>query len=258
VTAPGQSTLKRALYRALHDPLTGLSNRALLIDRLTQAMARTRRRPGTVAVLLLDLDRFKLVNDSLGHAAGDALLVETARRLEGAVRSTDLVARLGGDEFVVLAEDIAGDDDAVALAARLRATVAAPLVLPDGERVVVTASVGIAVAGDSACGSPAELLWDADAAMYRAKDKGRNCTHLFQDGLRAPALGRFRAESALRSALEYDRLRLLYEPVVDVATGRMTGVEALVRLDDPDRGLLQPAEFIPAAEDSGLIVPLGR
>lgn len=256
MTRAAESPLRRALFRALHDPVTGLANRALLLDRLTQALARSGRRPGFVAVLFLDLDRFKLVNDSLGHAAGDELLGEVARRLEGAVRSTDSVARLGGDEFVVLADTVDGADEALALAERLRDVLAAPYRLAGGERVVVTASAGVALGGAGSA-VPGELLWDADAAMYKAKELGRDRTHLFEAGLRAAANDRFRAEVLLRRALDHDGLRLHYQPIVAVGTGAVVGVEALVRLHDPARGLVPPAEFIPVAEESGLIVPLG-
>jgi diguanylate cyclase (GGDEF)-like protein len=256
LTLASESPLRKALYRALHDPLTGLANRGLLMDQLTQALARAQRRPGSVAVLFLDLDRFKVVNDSLGHAAGDDLLVEVARRLERVMRSADTVARLGGDEFVVLVEDVAGVDDALTLARRLRAAVAVPIAVAAGQRVVVTASVGIALSGPSPA-TPSSLLWDADAAMYRAKDAGRDQIQLFEDGLHADSLGRFRSEAMLRHALAHDGLRLHYQPLVDLRTGALAGAEALVRLDDPDRGLIVPAEFIPVAEETGLVVPLG-
>jgi diguanylate cyclase (GGDEF)-like protein len=260
LTLASESPFRRALYRALHDPLTGLANRGLLMDQLSQALARNRRRPGSVAVLFLDVDRFKVVNDSLGHAIGDDLLVEVARRLEGVMRSADTVARLGGDEFVVLVEDVATVDEALALARRLRAAIASPVTLAAGQRIVVTASVGVAVSTASADGvaaTPSSLLWDADVAMYRAKDAGRDCIQLFEDGLRADNVGRFRAEAMLRHALDHDGLRLYYQPLVDLSTGALAGAEALVRLHDPERGLILPGEFIPVAEETGLVVPLG-
>ena len=259
MTLASESPLRRALYRALHDPLTGLANRGLLMEQLAQALARAQRRPASVAVLFLDLDRFKVVNDSLGHAAGDDLLVEVARRLERVMRSADTVARLGGDEFVVLAEDVADVDEALALARRLREAIAVPIPMGPGQRVVITASVGIALSAPEP-GSPtsaASLLWDADVAMYRAKDAGRDQIQLFEDGLRDDSVGRFRSEAMLRHALDHDGLRLHYQPLVDLRTGALAGAEALVRLEDRDRRLVMPAEFIPVAEETGLVVPLG-
>jgi diguanylate cyclase (GGDEF)-like protein len=258
LTLASESPLRRALYRALHDPLTGLANRGLLMDQLGQALARAERRPGSVAVLFLDLDRFKVVNDSLGHATGDDLLVEIARRLERVMRSADTVARLGGDEFAVLAEDVAGVDEAVTLASRLRAAIAVPVAVA-GQHVVITASVGIALSAPEAGSpaSPSSLLWDADVAMYRAKDAGRDQIQLFEDGLRDDSVGRFRSEAMLRHALDHNGLRLHYQPLVDLGTGALAGAEALVRLEDRDRGLILPAEFIPVAEETGLVVPLG-
>jgi len=281
LTFASETPFRRALYRALHDPLTGLADRGLLMDRLGQALTRARRRPGGVAVLFLDLDRFKVINDSLGHAVGDDILVEVARRLEGVMGSAATVARLGGDEFVVLAEEVAGVDEALALARRLRQAVTAPMSVAGGQPVVVTASVGIALSapgvdfGDETAATtspsdavdrggavvpvptPSSLLWDADAAMYRAKDCGRDRTELFDEGLRAGSLDRFRSEAMLRHALDHDGLRLHYQPLVDLGSGALAGAEALVRLDHPTRGLVAPAEFIPVAEETGLVVPLG-
>lgn len=250
--------VRRALYRALHDPLTGLPNRAAVLDRLGNALARAPRRPGGVAVLLLDLDRFKLVNDALGHGAGDAFLAEVGDRLGTVVRSADLIGRAGGDEFVVVAEDVAAPAEVESLARRLRDAVARPLVLPGGDVVVVTASVGVAFAAvDDDPPRAADLLWDAEAAMYRAKEQGRDCVHLFEAGLRAPSLGRFNSEAHLRRAMEEDRLRLHYQSIVDLSDGYPVGFEALVRMEDPDGRIVPPGEFLPAAEESGLIVPLG-
>jgi diguanylate cyclase (GGDEF)-like protein len=251
-----RTPLRRALYRALHDPLTGLANRGLLLDQLHQALARSGRRAGSVAVFALDLDHFKLLNDSLGPAAGDEVLVEMARRLVGVLRSTDTVARLGGDEFAVLVEEVESAAAAAGLARRLREAVAAPLRLSGGQEVVVTASVGIVlVAGDGA--APEALLWNADAAVHKAKENGRDRHVLFEDGLRSHAVDRLRIETALRHALDHEGLRLHYQPLVELASGRIIGAEALVRLQDPDRGLLPPGEFLDVAEDTGLILALG-
>ena len=193
----------RLVHRSLHYPLTGLPNRLLLLDRLGQALARIERRGGSVAVLFFDLDRFKSTNDLLGHDAGDRLLVEIARRLQSAVRPSDTVARLGGDEFVVVAEGLAGQDDAVALAGRIREAVAVPCRLAR-EQVVPSASVGIALAEEGHHG-PEALLRDADRAMYRAKEQGRDRYALFDEGLRAAAQERLDTEHTLRTALEQDR-----------------------------------------------------
>ncbi len=248
--------LLRALCRALHAPLTGLANRGLLMDQLGQALARSGRRGGCVAVFALDLDGFKVVNDSLGHAAGDEVLVEVARRLEGVLRSTDTVARLGGDEFVVLVEEVEGAAAGAELARRLREVVAAPLRLEGGVEIVVTASVGIVVtAGDGR--APETLLRDANAATYRAKENGRDCHVVFEDGLRSQAVDRLRTETALRHALDHEGLRLHYQPLIELASGRVIGAEALVRLEDPDRGLLPPGAFLDVAEDTGMILALG-
>ena len=246
----------RVTRQALHDPLTGLPNRLLLLDRLGQALARSERQPGSIAALFVDFDRFKAVNDSLGHNVGDRTLVAIAERLTAAVRPSDTVARLGGDEFVVLCEDVAGSDEAVTLVERLHAAVSdEPLVVTGTTAVTLTASVGVALAetGDL----PDDLLRKADSAMYRAKQRGRARHELFDEAFRAEAVDRLQAENDLRRALEEDRLRLLYQPVIDLTSGAMVGVEALLRYQDHTRGLVGPGEFLEVAEDSGLIVPIG-
>ena len=243
-------------HRAVHDPLTGLPNRLLFLDRLGQAAERQRRRRDTLtAVLALDLDRFKLVNESLGHRAGDELLAAAAPRLKQVVRSADTVARFSGDEFGILLEDIAGEQDAIDMAERIAGVFARPFVL-DGNEHFVTASIGIALAEG---GERAEdLLRDAGAAMHRAKERGRARYELFDEALRGRALSRLRVENDLRRALQRDELTLHYQPLVSLSDRRMVSVEALVRWDHPERGRMSPADFIPVAEENGLIEPLGR
>jgi diguanylate cyclase (GGDEF)-like protein/PAS domain S-box-containing protein len=242
-------------HRALHDPLTSLPNRALALDRLEGALARRRRDGRAVAVLLADLDQFKLVNDSLGHAAGDDLLVALAPRLHDAVRPSDTVARLGGDEFLVVCEQLDGPHEAIRVAERVAQAISQPIVLSAGEHFI-TASIGIAVA-ESADALPEDLLRDADAAMYRAKERGRGRYELFDDLLRKRVLLRLRTENELRRGLEHGELRIVYQPVVELDGGGVIAVEALVRWQHPQRGLLDPVDFIPVAEDSGLIGALG-
>lgn len=243
----------RLAWQAFHDSLTGLPNRALLTDRLGHAVERARRVGDLTALLFLDLDRFKLVNDSMGHEAGDLLLVEVAARLEAAVRAGDSVARLGGDEFVILVESVSETAEVSALAQRIGEVVAAPIPLPQG-MVTVTASIGIAY--DSGRG-PEHLLRDADTALYRAKEKGRNRYHVFTESLRTAALRRMTAEQELRDALEHDRLEVHYQPIVDLADGTIAAVEALLRIRTEDGGLELPGEYIEVADESGLIVPVG-
>ena len=245
-------------HLALHDPLTALPNRVLLLDRMGQALSRIERRPGSVAALFLDLDRFKVINDSLGHNLGDELLVTIARRLRSVVRPSDTVARLGGDEFVVLCEDVADSQDVIALSDRIRAAVAAPCLLGDrdNDEVVMSASVGIVIANDSHI-RPDHLLRDADTAMYAAKQRGRARHEVFDEAFRAQAVGRLQIENDLRRAIDRGQLRVHYQPIIDLQLGRITGAEALVRYEDPVRGLVGPDEFLDVAEESGLIVPLG-
>ncbi len=243
----------RLAWQAFHDSLTGLPNRALLADRLGHAVERARRVGDLTALLFLDLDRFKLVNDSMGHEAGDLLLVEVASRLERTVRAGDSVARLGGDEFVILVESVSETDEVSALAERIGEVVAAPIELPQG-MVTVTASIGIAY--DSGRG-PEHLLRDADTALYRAKEKGRNRFHVFTESLRTAALRRMTAEQELRDALERGRIEVHYQPIVDLAGGTIAAVEALLRVRTEDGGLALPGEYIEVADESGLIVPVG-
>jgi diguanylate cyclase (GGDEF)-like protein len=243
-------------HRAMHDPLTGLPNRALALDRLEGALARRRRDGRAVAVLLADLDQFKLVNDSMGHQAGDDLLVALAPRLHDAVRPADTVARLGGDEFLVVCEQLEDAHEAIRVAERVAQAINQPIVLAAGEHFI-TASIGIAVA-ESADANPADLLRDADAAMYRAKERGRGRYELFDDLLRKRVLLRLRTENELRRGIEQGQLRVVYQPVVELEGGTVTAVEALVRWQHPERGLIEPVDFISVAEDSGLIGALGE
>jgi diguanylate cyclase (GGDEF)-like protein len=226
-----------------------------VLDRLAHALAARGRRPGTTAVVLLDIDQFKVVNDSLGHDAGDQLLLAVAPRLVAAVRPGDTVGRLGGDEFVVVCEGVADGPGAAAVAARLVAAFHEPFVLAT-EHHHLTASVGIALA-DDATETPGELLRNADAAMYRAKERGRGRFEMFDEELRERTLERLRIERDLREAVARDELSLDFQPIVSLADAGLVGVEALVRWHHPERGLVAPDRFIGVAEDAGLIGGIG-
>ncbi|HEV7862361.1 MAG TPA: EAL domain-containing protein, partial [Acidimicrobiia bacterium] len=243
-------------YQALHDPLTGLANRALLLDRLSQAVARAGRQPAALAVLFLDLDRFKVVNDGLGHRAGDELLQAVANRLLAVVRPEDTVARLGGDEFVVLCEQLAGEAQASQLAERIAEALRRPVTVSQRD-VTITASIGIVVA-DAGAVAPEALLRDADTAMYQAKERGRDRFELFDVPARRRVMERLDTEVALRRALERGELRLCYQPEVSFEDGRIVGVEALLRWEHPELGLQLPGQFLDLAEETGLIVPMGE
>jgi diguanylate cyclase (GGDEF)-like protein/PAS domain S-box-containing protein len=240
-------------HRALHDSLTGLPNRALLTDRLVHSLASARRRAAQLGVMLVDVDRFKSVNDTLGHAAGDALLRQVADRISAVIRTDDTVARFGGDEFVIVCDDVS-IAEIEQIATRALEALSQSYAL-DGHEISVTASLGIALADKES--TPESLLRGADAAMYLAKERGRGRLAVFDEALRTRFDNRFATESALRLALERDEFSVHYQPVVDLFTGSMVGAEALVRWQHPARGLVSPADFIPLAEESGLIIPIG-
>lgn len=243
-------------HRAFHDPLTGLSNRQLFMDRLGHALARTQRRPGRrVAVLFMDLDSFKVVNDSLGHETGDRLLVAVSERLKGGLRPEDTLARFGGDEFVVLLEDVEGPDEAVRVAQRIIDELKNRFVL-DGQELYARASIGIAL-GEDGTKDPDDLLRDADTAMYRAKEEGKGYS-VFDTAMYERAIDRLEAENDLGRAVEREEFLVHYQPIVSLQTGEVLGVEALVRWEHPERGLLDPDEFVPMAEESGLVIPMGE
>jgi len=238
--------------QAFYDTLTGLPNRALFMDRLTLAVTRARRRKTALfSVLFLDVDRFKDVNDSLGHLKGDLLLTAIARRLETCVRPGDTVARLGGDEFTILLDDMRDAADAVQVADRILDQMGKPFLL-EGNEVFATVSIGIAPGADY--DKPDDLLRDADTAMYRAKERGKNCYEVFDSAMHSRAVARLQLETDLRKAIERKEFRVYYQPIVSLLTNSLVGFEALVRWQHPQRGLVPPAEFLPLAEETGLIL----
>jgi diguanylate cyclase (GGDEF)-like protein len=250
-----QSAESSVRHQALHDPLTGLPNRSLLLDRLNHWAARAGRDRSTAAVLFVDLDNFKVINDALGHDSGDRLLCGVADRLRHELRPSDTIARVGGDEFVVFCEDVVSEREALAMVDRLVRALDAPFDL-GGQTQHATASIGIAL-GDAHT-EPEVLVRNADAAMYRAKERGRARYELFDEEMRERSVSWLETEGELRQAIERGELRNLYQPIVSPKRGRILGFEALVRWQHPERGVVSPADFIPVAEQSGLIVPLGQ
>ncbi len=238
-----RSSEERTRHEALHDPLTGLPNRNLFLDRLEHALAQASRHSAEVAVLFLDLDQFKLVNDGLGHAAGDELLAAVAPRLEQALRPGDTVARFGGDEFAILAEDISSERDATRVAERIAESLTRPFILPQREHFV-SASIGISIGSGQE--EPEALIRDADAALYRAKERGRGGYEIFDEVMRSRVIEHMQTENDLRRALQRGELELHYQPLVALGDGSVSALEALLRWRHPDRGLVGPAGFIPA------------
>ena len=247
---------QQLLHDALHDTLTGLPNRALFMDRLEQELKRTKTQSNYLfAVLFLDLDRFKVVNDSMGHLVGDKLLMEIARRLENCVRPTDTVARLGGDEFTILLENISDIEIATKVAEKIYHSLTIPFSLENYE-LFTTASIGIALSSHG-YDKPEDILRDADLTMYSAKERGKARYEVFDRSMHTRAIERLHLENDLRRGIEREEFAVYYQPITSLSTGRISGFEALARWHHPERGFISPMEFIPVAEETGLIIPLG-
>jgi len=247
----------KLLFDALHDSLTGLPNRALFLDRLSHSLELLKgRREYHFAVLFLDLDRFKMINDSLGHLAGDRLLIEVARRITKVLRPVDTLARLGGDEFTVLCEEVADDASVTRFAERIQQALAVPVVL-DGQTLVTSASIGIVISSSN-YGHSEEILRDADAAMYRAKALGGGCCQIFDPKMHQQVVSILKLESEMHMAVRREEFLLHYQPILELSSDRVAGFEALVRWQHPERGLLAPDEFISVAMETRLIVPIGQ
>ena len=248
---------KQLQYQALHDPLTGLANRTLLLDRVSQAMGRAKRREDyTFAVVFVDLDRFKIINDSLGHTAGDKLLVEFGHRLLKCVRNLDTVSRFGGDEFILLLEELEGANEALSIVKRVREEVCKPFMI-DGHEVQNTASFGM-ILSPADYNEPENLLQNANIAMHRAKESGRNRIKIFNSKMLDQAVRAMTLESDLRRAVHNEEFYIVYQPIVSLKDGSLTGFETLVRWEHPRHGKLSPNKFIPLAEETGIIVDIGR
>ena len=244
-------------HQAFHDPVTNLPNRALFVERVRHALGRARREDSKLGVMFLDIDDFKTINDSLGHSAGDATLIDLAKRLSQSIRTSDTAARFGGDEFVVLLEDLEDEQTAVDVAERVLEDLRQPLVVA-GKELSLRGSIGISILEGSSGSGADELIRDADAAMYIAKSEGKGGYRLFEPEMHTGVLARLELRADLQRALESGQFELHYQPIVRLSDGRVSGMEALLRWQHPERGLVYPGDFIPFTEETGLIVPIGR